>query len=175
MAINGLLLTILTRSYEIVYRHGYVGLSFISLIETASLSLFPLPTMFFVFTFGGILNPFLVGIISGLGAGVGSISGYIFGRGFKDIAEKKYGRRLEKTRINFDKYKGFWWIIIVNITPLPEGLISLFCGVVHYDFKKFFVAALVGKIIYSLILAYGGYYGVNWLLDLFQFNLPPLV
>ena len=175
MSLTGFLTILLTRSYEFVYRWGYLGLFIINFLETMTLSLFPLPTLFFVFTFGGILNPFLVAIVSGLGGTVGAIFVYVFGRGFKDIAEKKYSKQLEKTKDKFHKYKGFWWIVIVNLTPLPDGLISIFCGMIRYDLKKFLIATFCSKIIYNLILAYAGYYSVTWVLNLVKFNLPLLI
>jgi len=175
MVLTEFLTDILTRSYEIVYRYGYVGLFLISFIETASLSFFPLPTMFFVFTFGGILNPFLVGIVSGLGAGIGCISGYVFGRGFKDIVEKKYGKKLEKTRETFDKHKGFLWVVILGATPFMSTLLALFCGMIKYDIRKYALASIISKICFNLIFAYAGYYSVTWVLNLVKFNLPSLI
>ncbi len=173
MVLTEFLSAVFTRSYEVVYRYGYVGLFFISLIETASFSFFPLPTIFFVFTFGGILNPCLVGIVSGLGMAIGTITGYVFGRGFKDIVERKYGKELKKTRETFDKHKGFLWVVILGMTPFVSNFLSLFCGIIKYDIRKYILASLISKISFNLILAYAGYYGINWFLNVFQ--LPSLI
>lgn len=174
MSITGFLLTILTRSYEAVYRWGYLGIFLIAFIESGSFSLFPFPTMVLVFSFGSILNPFLVGLSGGVGSTLGSLISYVFGRGSKDFLEKKYGERLEKMRKKFHQYKGFWWIMIVNMTPLPDNLLALFCGMIKYDIRKYIVASLISKILFNLIIAYAGYYGVRGLLNLFQlkFILP---
>ena len=173
MSLTGFFLTVLTRSYEAVYRWGYIGIFFVTLFETASFSTFPLPTMAFIFTFGGILNPFLVGFFGGIGGAIGSLTSYVFGRGSKDLVEKKYGKKLEKMRRGFERHGGFVWIMTVNLVPLlPDSLIGLFCGMVKYDVKKYFTASLISKIIFNLIIAYAGYYGVNALLNLFQLKLP---
>jgi membrane protein YqaA with SNARE-associated domain len=171
-SITGFLTAILTQGYEVVYRWGYLGLFLVNVLEAMSFSIFPLPTMLFVFTFGGILNPFLVTIFSALGGAVGTVFPYILGRGFKDIMEKKYSKQLAKTRNKFEKYKGVWWIGIVNVTPLPEGIVSLFCGIINYDFKRFFVTVVIARIIFNLILAYSGYYSVSWVLKLIEIQLP---
>lgn len=173
MGITGFFLALLTRGYEVIYRWGYIGIFLENLIESASFSTWPLPTMAIIFTFGGILNPFLVGLSGGIASAFGSMVSYIFGRGGKDLIEKKYGKKLEMMRRGFDKHGGFLWIMVVNMTPfLPDSLIALFCGLVKYDIKKYFLASLISKIIFNLIIAYAGYYGVNALLNLFQLKLP---
>lgn len=173
MDITGFLTAVFTRSYEAVYRWGYIGILLAAFIESASFSLFPLPTMAFIFTFGGILNPFLVGFLGGLGSTFGSLVAYIVGRGGKDFIEKKYGKKLEMIGRKFEQYGGFLWIMVANLTPfLPDNGIALFCGMVRYDIKKYFAASLISKILFNLILAYAGYYGINFLLNLFQLKLP---
>ncbi len=173
--ITGFLIAVATRSYEAIYKWGYLGLFTINLIETASLSIFPLPTMVFVFSFGGILNPFMVGLVAGLGGGIGSLTGYILGRGFKDLAEKKYGKKLEETRKKFEKYNGLFWIALVNVTPLPDSIISVFCGVIKYDLKKFFLVTTIAKIIFALIISYSGYYSLTWIWNLINPTLPTTI
>jgi len=175
MVLTGFLISILTGGYEFIYRWGYLGMFLFNFLETATISLFPLPTSFFVFSFGKIVNPFLLGVISGFGGAIGSVFAYILGRGFKDVIERKYGKYLERTRRNFDKYKAIWWIVIANFIPLGGGVIAVFCGIIRFDLKRFFIAVLLSKIAYNLILSYSGYYSVTWLLDLFQFNLPSLI
>ncbi len=172
MSITGFLTTVFINSYEAVYRWGYIGILLVSFIESASFSTFPLPTMVFIFTFGGILNPFLVGIFGGIGSTFGSLTSYMIGRGSKDFLERRYSKKLEKIGEKFHKYKGFWWIMAVNLTPLPDNLLALFCGMIKYDLRKYFAASLTSKIIFNLVIAYAGYYGINALLSLFQLKLP---
>jgi len=72
---------------------GYPGIFLVNLIGSASI-IFPVPSFIVTFTFGGILNPWLVGIFAGFGAAIGELIGYVVGRGGKKIIEKKHGKIL---------------------------------------------------------------------------------
>ncbi|MDO8424691.1 MAG: hypothetical protein Q7S70_02000, partial [bacterium] len=50
---------------SLIMSFGYFGLFAASLLGSATI-IFPLPVVALVFTFGGILNPWLVGIVSAL-------------------------------------------------------------------------------------------------------------
>jgi membrane protein YqaA with SNARE-associated domain len=168
--LTAFLVMVYTNGYELVYRWGYLGLFILSLMEGVTLSLFPLPTIFFVFTFGRILNPFLVGTVSGLGSAIGSIVGYVFGRGSNDLVEKKYGKQLDKIRKRFDKHSGFWWLVVLGVIPVTSNLIGLFCGFIEYDFKKYFLATLISKLFITLLFSYAGFYSIGWVLEISQIN-----
>jgi len=161
------LVSILTGSTEFVNKWGYLGIFFISLISSASI-LFPIPNFILIFTLGSTLNPFLVGLFAAIGSTIGETTGYLLGLGGKEILEDKYSKQLEKIKKMFKKYGSVIWIIIVSATPLPDDIIGVFCGVIRYDFKKYFIATFIGKLILSLILSYAGYYSLNWVLDYLQ-------
>ncbi|MBD3155791.1 MAG: hypothetical protein GF368_03995 [Candidatus Aenigmarchaeota archaeon] len=163
-----------TNGYEIVYKWGYLGLFILTFIEGATFSLFPLPTIFFVFTFGRILNPFLIGSVSGLGAAIGSIFGYLLGRGSNDLVERKYGRKLDQIRKKFEKHSGFWWLVVLGIMPVTSSFLPVFCGLIEYDFKKYFLASLVSKLFINSLFSYAGFYSIGWVADIFQINNPYL-
>lgn len=148
---------------------GYLGIFLVSLI--GSLSLFiPVPYFIAVMAAGAVMNPLLVGLVSGFGAAIGELFGYGIGFGInyghKRIAkkhskkekakEKAWSRIIKKW---FHKKMGIFVILIFAVTPLPDKIIGIFCGTVRYDVKKFFLAMLVGKVILSIILAYAGFYG----------------
>ena len=161
------LVSILTGSTDFVNKWGYLGIFVISLISSASI-LFPIPTFILIFTFGSTLNPFLVALSSAIGSTIGETTGYLLGLGGKEILEDKYSKQLEKIKKMFKKYGSVIWILIVSATPLPDDVVGIFCGVIRYDFKKYFIATFIGKLILGLILAYAGYYSLNWVLDYLQ-------
>lgn len=147
---------------------GYLGIFLISLIGTATI-IFPLPAAVFVFGAAAVLNPLILGIVAGLGAAIGELTGYFMGYAGEKIGEKKIKERVERIKKLFKKYGGFLILVVFAATPLPDDIVGIVGGFLKYEIGKFFVAVLIGKIIFHLILAYGGYYGINWILDYFSF------
>jgi membrane protein YqaA with SNARE-associated domain len=148
---------------------GYLGVFVAGFLSTFSLFL-PSPTFVAVLVLGSALNPFLLGVIGGLGATVGEMVGYIIGYGAGYGAEhfKKIKKSLQKVEKCFKKHSPGVVIFIFAALPLiPFDVVGLFCGAIKYDKKKFFVLTLGGKIIKYLVLAYAGFYGANWILELF--------
>jgi len=135
-----------------------------SLLGSASI-IFPLPSLILTFTFGLVLNPFLVGLVTALGSAIGESTGYLLGLGGKRILEKRYAKGIKRVKKTFEKYGSSFWIILLAATPLPDDIVGIICGIIKYDFKKYFIALFIGKLILSLILAYAGYYSLNWILD----------
>lgn len=147
---------------------GYLGIFLISLIGSSTIVL-PLPAAVFVFGAGAVLNPLLLGVIAGFGAAIGELIGYGLGFGGRKVMEKKIKEKVEKAKEIFSKYRGFFILILFAATPLPDDIVGITSGILKYEVKKFFVAVFIGKTILHLILAYGGYYGINWVLNYFSF------
>jgi membrane protein YqaA with SNARE-associated domain len=151
---------------SLVKTYGYFGIFLISLTE-ASTIIFPLPFSFVIFTAGAILNPILVGLSAGLGAAIGEFTGYAIGFGGRKVIEKKYKNNIKKAEKLFQKYGAFLIIVLFAATPLPDDIVGLLGGSLKYSLKKFFIASLIGKIILNLVLAYAGFYGINWVFNIF--------
>lgn len=159
---------------NLVHTFGYAGVFLASLIGSASVIL-PLPSFAFVFAAGSLLNPMAVGILAGIGAAIGELTGYGVGYGISyGIKYREKRRKKERIKILHNKWfrianklakkrSMFVIIFIFAATPLPDDIIGIICGSIKYDVKKFFIATLIGKIMLSLILAYAGFYGIDWL------------
>ena len=145
---------------------GYMGIFIISFIGAATI-IFPIPSFIVVFTLGAVLNPWLVGITAGVGNALGELTGYALGKGGGKIIEKKYKKETEKYRKWFKKDRVFPLIVLFAATPLPDDVVGIVCGMFNYKLKKFIVASLIGKIIMNLALAWGGYYGIKFILTVF--------
>lgn len=52
-------------------------------------------------------------------------------------------------------------VFIFALTPLPDDLLFIPLGVMHYNPVKTFCACLAGKFCMSLIVAYGGRYAIQ--------------
>ncbi|OGI15969.1 hypothetical protein A3K63_01290 [Candidatus Micrarchaeota archaeon RBG_16_49_10] len=168
--IKEILVSLITRSNAFVYQWGYLGIFFMAFIESAFI-VFPITTLPLIFTFGGILNPFLVALVAALGGTIGSSTSYILGAGGKELAEKKYWRQLQNLRERFEK-RGFIFIVFVTFLPvLPDNLMALFLGMIRYDIRKFFLFFFIGKFAAQAIVAYSGYYSITWMLRLLEIEL----
>ena len=159
---------------DLVNTFGYLGVFLGSLIGSASIFL-PVPSFIFTVAAGALLDPLLVGVLAGFGAAIGELVGYGIGYGLhlghKKLRKGKKYKKDKKWTITIKKWfhrkYGPLVIFIFAITPLPDDIIGIFCGVTKYDVKKFFVATLLGKVILSLILAYVGYYGWEFAIEFF--------
>lgn len=148
---------------EIVNTYGYLGVFLVSLISNASVIL-PIPAQIIIFLASPLMNPLLLGIIAGFGASLGELSGYVLGVGGRAVISQKYEKQLEKIKKWINKYNTFSVIIVFATTPLPFDVIGIFCGVSRYSWKRFLLATTIGKIIMFLLIAFGGYYSLTWIL-----------
>jgi membrane protein YqaA with SNARE-associated domain len=145
---------------------GYLGIFVVGVLGSASI-IFPAPAFAVIFAFGAILNPWLVGIVAGAGSAIGELTGYLIGRGGREVIEKKHEKWLKKTQKWIDKYGFFAVLVVFAATPLPDDIVGILAGVFEYDWKRFLLASFIGKVIMSLALAFGGYYGVGWAMSMF--------
>lgn len=155
--------------YQLVLASGYFGLFFVNLVSCSSI-FFPLPGYILVFIFGGIFNPWLVAVFSALGAVLGELTAYGIGRGGRYLLKKKDQKYFKIGEKWFSKGRGFLAIVIFAAAPLPYDIIGILGGTFHYNLKKFILATFLGKMIMHLSLALGGFYGIEWILNIFKFG-----
>ena len=167
MSWKGTLVSIGYLSYSFISKWGYLGLFAASLFSSSTIFI-PIPVFIFVFSFGAVLNPFFVALSSALGSALGEITGYLVGLGGKKLLEKKYEKQIKKIKKTFKKYGADVWLIIAAATPIPNDILTIFCGLIKYDWKRFLIDMFIGYFILCLILAYGGHYSINWVLDFIQ-------
>ena len=167
-------LELILKSNDFVSKYGYFGIFIISLV--CSLNPFiPIPYFVLLFTFGPVLNPFFLALVAALGASIGKTLCYVIGLGGKEILEKKFSKQINKLKKSFEKYKPGIWVFLIGLTPLPDDPVVILCGIIKYDFRKFFIALFLGKFILSLFLSLAGYYSINWVLNYFNIGLELLV
>ncbi len=145
------------------YKFGYLGVFLASMIGSATI-IFPLPASIITFTFGALLNPLFVGIAAGTGSAIGELTGYFAGVAGGKIASKKkhdHKKLFSSIRVWFSKKPGFLLIVVFAVIPLVFDIMGIFCGLIRYDIKKFFLGTLIGKIILNIAIAYAGFYGIS--------------
>lgn len=151
---------------SLIRQYGYLGLFLVSFIGSSTI-FFVIPTDIAVFTAGAFLNPFVVGVVGGLGKTLGETIGYALGLGGRKIIERRYKKEIKEWEKSFRKHGGFFIILFFAMTPLPDDIVGIIGGTLKYPFKKFFIASLIGKIILTLALSYAGFYGMGWFLNVF--------
>lgn len=160
-------------------RHGYWGLFIISLFAGSPIPI-PTPSMILTFTLGSILNPVLVGLVSGFGNGVGNALIFWTGRGghavFRNLNITAQNGEPPRSRIGrffkrmsqvpeFVKNRVLWAVFLLSVYPNPVLTpLILGMGVMRFRFWKFFLVIWAGKTAQSMILSYLGYYGLRSLL-----------
>lgn len=136
--------------------YGYLGV-FLATLASSATVIVPLPLQFFAIpAVSTVLNPFWVGIAAGLGTAIGETTSYLIGLGGRKLATEKYSRDIKKLEKLFAKYRPFWAILIFGVLPFPFDIIGLFCGVIKYDFRGFFLATSISKVLRFWAIAYAG-------------------
>jgi len=143
--------------------YGYLGIFLVTLIGNLSIVL-PVPSFAVVFIFGGLLNPWLVGLFAGLGSALGEITGYAIGIGGRKAILRKYKKQIQRFEKWAHKIGMFPLLVIFGATPLPSDLMGIIAGIVRYDMKKFLLASFIGKAIMNISIAWAGFYGISWVL-----------
>lgn len=139
---------------------GYTGIFLASLIGNATL-IVPAPVMLIVFAAGaGTGNTLLIGLLAGIGATIGESTGYLAGYGGHKILE--HSERKQRIAHEMER-RGFFYIMGLAFIPNPlfdaAGIVA---GTLRYSWKKFFVAALIGKTAKMLAVAFAGKLSITW-------------
>jgi membrane protein YqaA with SNARE-associated domain len=159
---------------------GPLGLFIAAIIGNASLILpLPIDLVFLLVIqvdyFGlGILTPGILGLIVGTGASIGELTGYFIGlAGIKSFEKmkKEEVRKLHLLKERLAK-RGMPVIAFFAFTPLPFDVVGIAAGLIRYPMKKFFLGCWFGKVPRYLLIAYAGYFGIPWLLNVTQDTLP---
>lgn len=132
---------------------GYFGIFLLSLIGNATIVL-PMPAILTAFVGGAFLNPFLVGVVSSLGATIGELTGYYAGVGGKEFVTND--KRVKKVEGWMQKY-GLWTLFVLAVIPNPAfDLAGIVAGATKVPVYKYFFVVWAGKLIKFLTIAYLG-------------------
>ena len=139
---------------------GYAGV-FLAELGNTVVILVPTPAHAYTFAMGGTLNPLALGLIGGVGAALGELTGYYLGvKGRRIVAG---GNLYERMRSVTERWTGAA-LFTFAVLPVPFDLAGVWAGALRYPASKFFVYVAVGKTIKITGIALAGYYGATWLL-----------
>jgi membrane protein DedA with SNARE-associated domain len=152
--------------------YGYLGVFLISLVGALSIFV-PIPVAVVIFTLGGlksggawVFEPVLIAVAAGLGSTVGEFSAYLVGLGGRKAIGERYKRKMD-VLVRVLKRWGMLVVFVFALTPLPDDLIFIPLGVMRYGVSRIFVAALSGKFVMNLIVAYAGRYSFQAISGIF--------
>ncbi|NHJ14062.1 MAG: hypothetical protein EAX95_10325 [Candidatus Thorarchaeota archaeon] len=157
---------------------GYWGSFLFSLIGNATV-LFPFPYIGFPFILGGaqsspsgpfVFDPWLIGIVSGIGAAIGEMTGYLLGyAGGEFIKEEKRSVFRNYALSHPRSTPILLWFLAV--TPIPDDVLVIPLGAAKYPWWKVVLPQLLGKSMFLAAVAWGGRLGLSWIEE-FAFANP---
>ncbi len=156
--IIGVIVLVFSANIAELSEYGYAGVFIISLLSAATIFI-PAPGWAAVIALGGILNPYVVGIVAGVGSGIGELTGYMIGNGARYVTRKEIANHKKLI-----KRYGIWLIFVLAFVPNPLfDVAGLVAGASKIDIWRFLAATIAGRIIRFILLAYFG----AWTLAMF--------
>lgn len=159
--------------------YSLLGVLIISFIagSTVSITAIPVPYWILVFTLPsilapewGLLAPIWVGLISALGATLGHIPTFLIGYGGSSISQRistRFNNRYYARAIAWAQRHGSWTVFITSAMLNPLHLpMTIAIGALRFPPQKWFLFSLLGNAVKSLVIAFCGYFGLTFLLDL---------
>jgi membrane protein DedA with SNARE-associated domain len=145
-------------------QYGYAAVFLVGLVSNATIVL-PVPGLAVSSVMGGVFNPWIVGLVGGLGQALGELTGYMAGYSGQTLVD---GNPTYNRLTRWMQRYGTWTIFVLALIPNPVfDLGGMAAGTLRFPVPKFLVACTAGKVIKNMIFALAGYYGIETLLRLF--------
>jgi membrane protein YqaA with SNARE-associated domain len=139
--------------------YGYIGAFALGFLSSFTIFI-PSPAFIAVIGMASFLDPLFLGVATGIGSGFGEMTSYIIGRGAEVTIHRRKGHTHEQIENISRLFKRFQPDIVIfafaAIPLLPVDAIGLFCGIIRYNWKKFLMTTIVGKILKFSALAFAG-------------------
>jgi uncharacterized membrane protein YdjX (TVP38/TMEM64 family) len=144
-------------------RYGYAAVFLVGLISNATLIL-PVPGLAVSSVLGSVFNPWVVGLVAGVGQALGELTGYMAGySGQNWVDEHPRYRRL----VLWTQQYGVWAIFLLALLPNPLfDVAGMAAGVLRLPVWKFLLSCAAGKVIKNILFAVAGSYGIGALFQL---------
>ncbi|MDW8064347.1 MAG: VTT domain-containing protein [Anaerolineae bacterium] len=141
-------------------RFGYPAVFLISALTNATLIL-PLPGLAVTTLAGGVFNPWIVGVVAGLGQAVGELTGYLAGYGGQTVVDNlpRYAQL-----VRWMRRFGPWVIFVLALIPNPVfDVAGIVAGSTRMPLWQFLLPCAAGKILKNLIVAWAGFQSLELL------------
>ena len=142
--------------------YGYAGVFLISLLSAATI-LFPAPGWAIVIAMSGHLDPLLLGVVAGLGAAIGELTGYMAGEGTRNLLNNTI-KETKKIEMMVRKY-GMAAIFVLAFIPNPLfDIAGIIAGGLRIPWWRFLAACALGRVLRYTLLALMGAFTLGLLL-----------
>ena len=143
--------------------YGYLGVFIISIFAGGTV-IVPVPGLILVFTLGSVLTPAIVGVVSGFGEAIGSVTIYLTGIGGRSTLKTLNNGAATKFE-NWLNRRGSLTVFIMSaiINPLFYPFAAM-AGMLRFGLIRFFIFCFIGKTVKNTVIAYLGYLGLGSLL-----------
>lgn len=166
-------------STKYIATYGLLGMLIVAFLGGSLLSMvaIPVPYWIFVFTLPSVLAPkyelgapMLVGIVSGVGAGLGQLLTFLLGYGSRDLSQKlayRFNRGAYDRSLIWAQQHGSLAVFIMSALINPFHLpMTIAMASLRYPAWKFLIFSVLGNIVKSTVVAFCGYFGLT---SLFHF------
>ena len=144
-------------------RYGYAAVFLVGLISNATLIL-PVPGLAVTSVMGGVFNPWIVGLVGGVGQAFGELTGYMAGYSGQTLVS---GNPTYDRLMHWMQRYGALTIFVLAIIPNPVfDLGGIAAGTLRFPVWKFLVVCAAGKVIKNVGFALVGYYGIGTMFEL---------
>lgn len=135
---------------------GYPGI-FLLMALASTTPFLPAPGFAAVIAAGAVANPFLVGLVAGVGSATGELAGYLAGRAGSTLVDRFRDRRLGRWLADALARYGVVAIAILAFVPNPAfDAVGLFAGALGYPVRPLLLACAVGRSVRYVLLAFLG-------------------
>jgi membrane protein YqaA with SNARE-associated domain len=139
--------------------YGYLGVFLLTLLASASIVL-PSSALGVAALAGKTLNPWLVGLLGGVAAGLGEITGYTAGLGGSALVARS------RFYPHVDRWVRRWGALtIFALAFIPGPIIDLggiAAGTMRMPLRRFLAACLAGKVLRFILVAWAGHFLGAW-------------
>ena len=100
----------------------------------------------------------LLGIVSGLGAGVGEVTSDVVGMWIgtaKNVKQSELGEKFYRLKIKLAKKPALipLFIFLAGSTPLPDDMLLVPLGILRYPYKRVIIPCMLGKRLMCTLIA----------------------
>ena len=152
---GGLFVAYLNADETRVEQFGLIGAFIISLTSSATVVL-PAPGILIILSMAEIIDPWRLGIVTGIGGGLGGGTAYLAGALGRDAMGESSRIKQRMT----DLFNSKWGMVILfvgNLIPFAPGdAISAIAGISRFPILQFFIYVIIASILKMIALSWLG-------------------